>query len=201
MKGMILDYSIQQNQGVISGDDGNRYTFTGTEWKENTAPYKGQRVDFETQMAGQATQIYAEVRGSVQLQKAPISREQYQEEEEYGFFDWGLKPFKQYADFNGRARRKEFWFFHLFTILIGLVIGFMAGLLGMSPNVSNTIQGILNIALLIPTLAVSARRLHDINKSGWWILIAFTIIGLIPLIIWYATETKPEDNEWGSPAK
>ncbi|MEG2723987.1 MAG: DUF805 domain-containing protein, partial [Acinetobacter sp.] len=50
-------------------------------------------------------------------------------------------------------------------------------------------------------LAVGARRLHDVNRSGWWMLIAFTIIGLIPLFIWSVSETKPESNKWGQPAK
>ena len=65
----------------------------------------------------------------------------------------------------------------------------------------DVISGLLSLAFLLPTLAVGARRLHDVNRSGWWMLIAFTIIGLIPLFIWSVSETKPESNKWGQPAK
>jgi uncharacterized membrane protein YhaH (DUF805 family) len=64
------------------------------------------------------------------------------------------------------------------------------------------LYGLVALALFIPSLAVSVRRLHDINKSGWWYLIALIpLIGGILLIVWFATETKPEPNQWGQPAK
>lgn len=63
------------------------------------------------------------------------------------------------------------------------------------------IDGLLNLALFLPSLAVGARRLHDVGRSGWWQLLAFTVIGLIPLIIWWATDTKQEQNKYGAPAR
>ena len=60
---------------------------------------------------------------------------------------------------------------------------------------------ITSLILLLPSLAVAARRLHDIGRSGWWILIAFTVIGIIPLLIWYVTDTKDEENIYGSNPK
>ncbi|MCG2609581.1 DUF805 domain-containing protein, partial [Acinetobacter sp. SM34] len=63
------------------------------------------------------------------------------------------------------------------------------------------LNGLLNLALLLPSLAVGARRLHDTNRSGWWQLLVLTVIGIIPLIIWWATDTKAESNQWGQPAR
>ena len=56
---------------------------------------------------------------------------------------------------------------------------------------------IISLILLLPSLAVAVRRLHDVGRSGWWILIAFTVIGIIPLLIWYVTDTKDEENIYG----
>jgi uncharacterized membrane protein YhaH (DUF805 family) len=98
----------------------------------------------------------------------------------------------KYVDFKGRAARPEYWWFYLFTVLLswGSLI------------VDNTgiVSGIVNLALLLPSLAVAARRLHDTNRSGWWMLIAFTVIGLIPLIIWLANKGDDQANQYGSPA-
>ncbi len=60
---------------------------------------------------------------------------------------------------------------------------------------------ITSLILLLPSLAVAARRLHDVGRSGWWILIAFTVIGIIPLLIWYVTDTKDEENVYGPSPK
>jgi uncharacterized membrane protein YhaH (DUF805 family) len=64
---------------------------------------------------------------------------------------------------------------------------------------SGIVSGIVNLALLLPSLAVAARRLHDTNRSGWWMLISLTIIGLIPLIIWLASKGNDQSNEYGNP--
>lgn len=76
---------------------------------------------------------------------------------------------KKYAEFGGRAGRPEFWWFALFTLIVGLVLGWVSDILGM----------LVNLGLLLPSLAVGARRLHDIGKSGW-----FQLIWLIPFIGW-----------------
>ena len=97
----------------------------------------------------------------------------------------------KYVDFNGRASRPEYWWFYLFTILLSwgsLIV-----------DNSGIVSGIVNLALLLPALSVAARRLHDTNRSGWWMLIAFTIIGLIPLIVWLASKGSGQSNEYGSP--
>lgn len=97
----------------------------------------------------------------------------------------------KYVDFNGRASRPEYWWFYLFTVLISwgaLIV-----------DQSGVVSGIVNLALLLPTFSAGARRLHDTNRSGWWWLIAITVIGLIPLIIWFASKGNDQSNEYGSP--
>lgn len=203
MKGTLLDFNIQLNEGVISGEDGKRYSFFGSEWKEHVSPARGQQVDFAVNELNQAIAIYL----TAYSQQSNSSRfithnnDQIQVEENYGFFDWSMKCLKNYVNFSGRARRKEYWYFYLFQILLGLGIGIVLGIGGISDESMDIVSGLLSLAFLLPTLAVGARRLHDVNRSGWWMLIAFTIIGLIPLFIWFVTETKPESNKWGKPAK
>ena len=92
----------------------------------------------------------------------------------------------KYATFAGRASRPEFWWFTLFQILLSLV----AGMFG------DTISGLVGLALLLPGLAVGARRLHDIGKSGWWQLIMLTVIGLLVLIYWWAQPTVEGSSQY-----
>lgn len=104
-------------------------------------------------------------------------------------------------NFSGRARRKEYWLFYLFQILLSFILGGILGFAGISDQGMDVVSGLLSLALLLPSLAAGVRRLHDVNRSGWWMLISLTIIGLIPLFIWFISETKPESNKWGYPAK
>jgi len=203
MKGTLLDFNIQLNEGAISGEDGKRYSFFGSEWKEQVAPARGQQVDFVVNELNQATAIYltSYVQQSNSSQFITPDNDQIQAEENYGFLDWSMKCLKNYVNFSGRARRKEYWYFYLFQIVLGLAIGIVLGIGGISDESMDVVSGLLSLAFLLPTLAVGARRLHDVNRSGWWMLIAFTIIGLIPLFIWSVSETKPESNKWGQPAK
>jgi uncharacterized membrane protein YhaH (DUF805 family) len=99
---------------------------------------------------------------------------------------------RKYADFSGRATRAEYWWFYLFTVLVGWGSGIVDG--------SGTLPLLVNLALLLPTIAAAARRLHDTGRSGWWQLIAFTVIGLIPLIWWLASEGDDGANAHGAPA-
>lgn len=114
--------------------------------------------------------------------------------------NWYLKVLKQYADFNGRARRKEYWMFLLFNIIFLICAMILDNVLGFSFQDGG--PGILYMAyalgVLIPGLAVAVRRLHDIGKSGWWILIGLIpIIGGIWLIVLYCTDSVPGVNEYG----
>ncbi len=96
----------------------------------------------------------------------------------------------KYVDFDGRASRSEFWWFTLACFLVAFVIGLIAGPLGM----------IVSLATLLPSLAVAVRRLHDIGKSGWWILIGLIpLIGWLIAIYWATKEGQSESNNWGAP--
>lgn len=96
---------------------------------------------------------------------------------------------RQYATFAGRAPRSEFWFFFLF----GCVIEILAGALR-----SDTLYTLVDLALLLPTLAVTVRRLHDINRSGWWLpVLVFPVIGWIFWILWGCTAGNRYRNRFG----
>jgi|TARA_B100001059_G_scaffold210085_1_gene223516 uncharacterized membrane protein YhaH (DUF805 family) len=100
--------------------------------------------------------------------------------------------FYKYIEFNGRASRSEFWWFYLFVIICW-IIGFVLGPI---------IEAIIILGLLIPYIAVQARRLHDIGKSGWLQLISLIpLIGAIILIVWSATEGTKKKNKYGAPIK
>ena len=110
--------------------------------------------------------------------------------------------FKRYVDFNGRSARSEFWWWFLFVFIINCAFALLGIIVGgpmssMYPIV-NGLSTLVSLGLLLPGLAVAVRRLHDTNRSGWWYLIAFTIIGLIPLIIWFATRGTVGDNQYGA---
>lgn len=108
-------------------------------------------------------------------------------------WNWYMQALKKYADFSGRARRKEYWFFILWymIILLGLaIIDVMTIGAGLLP-------GLYGLALLIPNLAVAARRLHDTGRTGWWLLIGLVpLIGLV-LLVFMFLDSQPGDNEYG----
>lgn len=97
----------------------------------------------------------------------------------------------KYVDFNGRAARPEYWWFFLFALLLPWFADIA------DPSKVGSI--IVNLALLLPSISAATRRLHDTGRSGWWQLIALTIIGLIPLFIWLASKGNDQSNEYGSP--
>ena len=202
MKGSILDFSIQHNTGFISGDDNQRYSFNGADWRSERPPSRCDRVDFIVNTTGEASEIYLALGSSIYLgEKISSQLGKYsnldQAEENYSSIDWFVKCLTNYANFSGRARRKEFWFFMLFCVILGIVAEVIDTVLGTKPLVNS----LLNLALLVPSLAVGARRLHDVGRSGWWQLLTLTVIGILVLIWWWATETKQQNNEYGAPAK
>ncbi|MDP1371643.1 DUF805 domain-containing protein [Acinetobacter lwoffii] len=202
MKGSILDFSIQHNTGFISGDDNQRYSFNGADWRSERPPSRGYRVDFIVNVAGEASEVYLALGSSIYLgEKISTQLGKYsnldQAEENYSSIDWFVKCLTNYANFSGRARRKEFWFFMLFCVILGIIAEVIDTVLGTKPLVNS----LLNLVLLVPSLAVGARRLHDVGRSGWWQLLTLTVIGILVLIWWWATETKQQNNEYGAPAK
>ena len=96
--------------------------------------------------------------------------------------------FSKYATFSGRASRPEFWWFFLLQILASIA----ASMFG------DVVSSLVSLALLLPALAVGARRLHDIGKSGWWQLIMLTVIGLLLLIYWWVQPAGEGGNTHGA---
>ena len=113
---------------------------------------------------------------------------------------WYLEALKKYAVFSGRSRRREYWYFVLFNIIVGIVLGWIDALLGTRGSYAGAglLSGIYGLAVLIPTLAVTVRRLHDIDRSGWWILIGLVpLIGVIVLLVFALLDGTPGDNRYG----
>ena len=113
---------------------------------------------------------------------------------------WYLQALKKYAVFSGRSRRMEYWYFVLFNIIVSIVLGVIDGLLGTSGSYAGAglLSGIYGLAVLIPSLAVTVRRLHDTDRTGWWILIALMpLIGVIVLLVFALLEGTPGDNQYG----
>ena len=113
---------------------------------------------------------------------------------------WYLEALKKYAVFSGRSRRREYWYFVLFNIIVGIVLGWIDALLGTRGSYAGAglLSGIYGLAILIPSLAVTVRRLHDIDRSGWWILIGLVpLIGVIVLLVFALLDGTPGDNRYG----
>lgn len=103
--------------------------------------------------------------------------------------------FENFVNFEGRAARSEFWWWQLFAFLVNIV----ASVIDASLNLG-FLSPLASLALLAPGLAVAARRLHDINKSGWWqLLVLLPIIGWIVLLIWYVKQGDIAENRFGRP--
>ncbi len=101
--------------------------------------------------------------------------------------------FENYANFKGRASKAEFWWYILASLLLGALAGVIGAILK-----TEAINALLNIALFLPGIAVTVRRLHDTNRSGWWYLLVLTIIGLIPLLIWFIQKSDQQENRFGA---
>ena len=117
--------------------------------------------------------------------------------------NWYLVVLKKYAVFSGRARRKEYWMFTLFSTIIAFVLGFIESIVGIAPQTNQSILvGIYTLAVLIPSIAVSVRRLHDTGRSGLWVLIGLVpLIGAIVLIVFTVQDSQQGDNQYGSNPK
>src|SRR5262249_46134902 len=120
------------------------------------------------------------------------------------FMHWYFDVWKKYAVFDGRARRKEYWMFFLFNLLVSiglLVIDNVSGLTKATDGL-NPLNSLYALAAFLPGLGVAVRRLHDTGRSGWWLLVAFIpLVGAILLLIWMVTEGNPGSNEYGPDPK
>lgn len=118
--------------------------------------------------------------------------------------NWYLKCWKQYADFSGRARRKEYWIFSLINYIIIFFLYILQIVMIESTLwlIFPIIFFLYAVAVFLPGLAVNIRRLHDIGKSGWWYLIyLIPIIGDIWLTVLMCLDSEPGENQWGENPK
>ena len=225
MKGQVLHYDDKSGVGQISGDDGIRYNFTRADLKQLVPIGDGTEVDFDFEGKA-AHDIYVVNDAARPAYDSGPKRYTGPVEPDRGLFEYFMRTFTaNYANFKGRARRKEYWGFYLFYTIALIIIGIIvaaggatadpvaleAGDLSSAPLVmiGFILGGIFILASLLPSLALLVRRLHDIGQSGWLVLI-IVILGLIPylgflssiaIIVIGVIDTKPEENKYGPPPK
>lgn len=100
-----------------------------------------------------------------------------------------------YCNFSGRASRSQFWWFYLFMVLVNFALWFLVLILG--HKLGDTVRSLVELALLLPTLGLWVRRLHDVNRSGWWLLIGLTGIGVFLLLYWAVKDSDMYQNQYG----
>jgi uncharacterized membrane protein YhaH (DUF805 family) len=114
---------------------------------------------------------------------------------------WYIKCLKNYVGFSGRARRKEFWMFFLFNFIFSIAAAIIDQIIFRDSNL-RLFSSLYSLAVLLPSLAVDVRRLHDTNRSGFWVFLALIpLVGAIILIVWFATEGQRSENKYGPDPK
>ena len=114
--------------------------------------------------------------------------------------NWYIHVLKNYAVFKGRAQRQEYWYFFLFNIIISIALSMLDSALG-NPGAgegAGMIGTVYSLAILIPSIAVGVRRLHDTGRTGWWMLIGLIpLVGVLVLLYFFVQDSQPEANEYG----
>ncbi len=230
MKGKILDFSVAQGGGLILGSDGTRYLFNADQWHGQSLPKVGQDVDFNIDDAHKAIDIYPDVYAVPAQSQTGVKLDEIgtkvndsfnkfatdinnslikinSKETPATFVDYAVQAVtKNFANFNGRARRKEYWGTMLVYIIVAVILSMLMNItFWISEYLSYffvLVASIFYLATIVPILALTVRRLHDIDKSGWWYLISLVpIIGGIWLLILLCTEGTRGDNRFGADPK
>ncbi len=218
MKGKILDFSVAQGGGLILSSDGTRYLFNADQWHGQSLPKAGQDVDFNINDVKKAIEIYPDVFAvtqefisTSQTNYPSRSHDNYQNLDRNSFWDYTVAAYtKNFANFQGRARRREFWGVYLVVALITspVSLSFVWMMYGGSNVDSRYGDFIILLYLLIclvnliPGNALVVRRLHDIDKSGWWYWISLVpLIGGIWILILLCTEGTRGENRFGADPK
>lgn len=106
---------------------------------------------------------------------------------------------EKYVNFNGRARRSEFWWFTLFGWLVMVVLSLIESTVFNTESGYGILTTIWGLAIILPSIGVSVRRLHDLDKSGWWLLLSvIPVIGFLVLLFWYVQQGTPGQNRFGA---
>ena len=115
--------------------------------------------------------------------------------------NWYLEVLKKYGDFNGRARKSEFWMFTLISLIISVILYFIDTRIMPGSNIQ-VLYTLYSLAVFVPSLAVSVRRLHDTGRSGWWFLInVIPILGQLVYLVFLLQDSQPAANQYGSSPK
>ena len=114
-----------------------------------------------------------------------------------------LDALKNYATFSGRATRQQYWMFVLFSVIFSFLLGIVDGLFGFVNEIDmGLLSTLFSLAILIPSIAILARRLHDIGRTGWWILLIFIpLIGAIVILIFTLLDSEKNENQYGESLK
>lgn len=215
MKGHVLDFSIQNNRGVITTPNEQRYTFQGQQWKEQQHPTRGQHVDFEVDDNTQeAINIYfalaqdtPSTATTTSTPKATVSNSSTTASDQTkqavpqdhkakitsildDYQHAVFTCFKKAFNIKGRAARPEYWYFQLCSTLLFMFTNY----------ISETFFNIALIIFMAPLITVTVRRLHDINRSGWWaLLLLIPLVGSLVIFYWAASKGSTEENLYGPP--
>lgn len=216
MRGEVLHYDETQGFGFLAGVDGNRYAFAREDLRGTAVPGKGTQIEFQPS-GSQARDVFAihapvGVLESASTPAAPqhFGRMAVSSSGEgtglWSYFWRGLTA--NYANFRGRARRKEYWGFYLFwAILMALVAGAGFGVDGVLGNLETgdgypvaglSVLGLLVLAGLVPCIAVTVRRIHDLGLSGWfYLLILLPYVGGLIIFVFTLIPSQKHENRWG----
>lgn len=210
MRGLILSFDAETGGGLISGDDGNRYAFSAMDVRGDL-PAVGASVDF-VPAEGYAREVIALAvpAPAATPSYAPAVRQDYTGED-LSLWDYFVRAVtSHYAQGSGRARRKEFWGFALFSNLFAfapILIGLIAAAVT-DPSMESdaamvmfgtgfAVFGLLMMAMLIPSICVYVRRLHDVGMSGWLYLLGLVPFGNVFLLVVSLMPSQQQTNQYG----
>ena len=160
-----------------------------------------EKIEFsEEKLSAPETNVNSNVETAQQKRETPVYQARHHKK--VGFFKAIKICLSKYFDFKGRARRSEYWYFFLFiivgSVLLAFIEGLYSGLTGQFNVDESIFANIFYLLIGIPSLAVSVRRLHDIGRTGWWVLISFIpIAGSIILLIWHCIDGEKDTNIYG----